>query len=97
MITLVLDDDPTGTQAMRDVTVILDWSDPEVWNAVKASDRAVHVLTNSRAHTGAEASRLVGSAATAARTQYPRARIVLRGDSTLRAHLWENACIVIDD
>ena len=49
MITLVLDDDPTGTQAMRDVTVILDWSDPEVWNAVKAGDRAVHVLTNSRA------------------------------------------------
>ena len=89
MITLVLDDDPTGTQAMRDVTVILDWSDPEVWNAVKASDRAVHVLTNSRAHTGAEAGRLVGSAATAARSQYPRARIVLRGDSTLRAHLWE--------
>ena len=89
MITVVLDDDPTGAQAMRDVTVVLDWSDPAVWGAVQASDRAVHVLTNSRAHSGAEAGALVSSAAAAARSQHPGARLVLRGDSTLRAHLWE--------
>lgn len=89
MITVVLDDDPTGTQAMADVSVVLDWSDPGVWSAVEPGDRAVHLLTNSRAHDGAGAAELVTSAARAARTQYPEARMVLRGDSTLRAHVWE--------
>ena len=89
MITVVLDDDPTGTQATADVSVVLDWSDAEVWRAVSAGDRAVHVLTNSRAYDGAQAGRLVASAAVAARARYPRCRLVLRGDSTLRAHVWE--------
>jgi uncharacterized protein YgbK (DUF1537 family) len=89
VITVVLDDDPTGTQAVSDVTVVLDWADPAVWEAVREGDRAVHVLTNSRAHDGAEAGRLVASAATAARLRFPRARLLLRGDSTLRAHVWE--------
>ena len=30
MITAVLDDDPTGTQAMADVPIVLDWSDGEL-------------------------------------------------------------------
>ena len=89
MITVVLDDDPTGTQAMSDVSVVLDWSDAAVWNCVQSGDRAVHVLTNSRAHSPEEARELIASAAAAARSQYPGARLVLRGDSTLRAHVWE--------
>jgi uncharacterized protein YgbK (DUF1537 family) len=89
VITVVLDDDPTGTQAVSDVLVVLDWSDPGVWDGVRADERTVHMLTNSRAHTGAEAGALVASAAAAARARHPRARLVLRGDSTLRAHVWE--------
>jgi len=89
VITVVLDDDPTGTQAVTDVAVVLDWSDPGVWTAVEPGDRAVHVLTNARAHSGAEAAELVASAATAARSRFPGARVILRGDSTLRAHVWE--------
>jgi len=89
VITVVLDDDPTGTQAMSDLTVVLDWSDPAVWETVREGDRAVHVLTNSRAYGGLEAGRLVGSAAAAARLRFPTARLVLRGDSTLRGHPWE--------
>lgn len=89
MITVVLDDDPTGTQAVGDVSVVLDWSDPGVWSAVEPGDRAVHVLTNARAHSGSEAAELVASAATAARGRFPGARLILRGDSTLRAHVWE--------
>jgi uncharacterized protein YgbK (DUF1537 family) len=89
VITVVLDDDPTGTQAMSDVSVVLDWSDAAVWKCVQPGDRAVHVLTNSRAHSAEEARELIASAASAARSQYPEARLVLRGDSTLRAHLWE--------
>ncbi len=89
MITVVLDDDPTGTQAVSDVSVVLDWSDPAVWSAVESGDPAVHVLTNARAHSGAEAGELVAAAAAAARSQFPGARLILRGDSTLRAHVWE--------
>jgi uncharacterized protein YgbK (DUF1537 family) len=89
VITVVLDDDPTGTQAVSDVLVVLDWSDPGVWDGVRAGERTVHMLTNARAHTGAEAAALVASAAAAARARHPRARLVLRGDSTLRAHVWE--------
>jgi uncharacterized protein YgbK (DUF1537 family) len=89
VITVVLDDDPTGTQAVCDLTVVLDWSDPSVWETVREGDRAVHVLTNSRAYGGAEAGTLVGSAAAAARLRFPAARILVRGDSTLRGHLWE--------
>ena len=89
MITVVLDDDPTGTQGMSDVSVVLDWSDPDVWRSVRAGDRAVHVLTNSRAYGPEGARARVASAAAAARSQFPDARLVLRGDSTLRAHLWE--------
>ena len=56
---------------------------------MQAGDRAVHVLTNSRAHSPEEARELIASAAAAARSQHPGARLVLRGDSTLRAHVWE--------
>ncbi len=89
MITVVLDDDPTGTQGVADVPVVLDWSSARAWDGVLADDPAVHVLTNSRAHDAPEAAQLVGSAAAAARERFPDARFVLRGDSTLRAHLWE--------
>jgi uncharacterized protein YgbK (DUF1537 family) len=89
VITAVLDDDPTGTQAMADVEVVLDWEDPRAWDAVRPDDRAVHLLTNSRAHDARAAAALVASAAVAARFRRPRCRTLLRGDSTLRAHMWE--------
>lgn len=89
MITAILDDDPTGTQATADVTVILDWSAPNAWDTVRPGDRAVHLLTNSRAHNGREAAQLVRLAAAAALNRIPGARVLLRGDSTLRAHVWE--------
>lgn len=89
MITVIIDDDPTGTQAMSDVPVILDWEDDAAWATVRPGDRAVHVLTNSRALSGASARAVVSSAAAAALGRFPAARVVLRGDSTLRAHLWE--------
>ena len=57
--------------------------------AIRDGDPSVHVLTNSRAHTAAEASALTASAARAARAAFPAARLLLRGDSTLRGHVWE--------
>ena len=44
MITVVLDDDPTGTQAMSDVSVVLDWSDAAVWR--RACDPATAPSTS---------------------------------------------------
>ena len=43
-----------------------------MWSAVEPGDRAVHVLTNARAHSGGEAAELVASAAAAARAAVPR-------------------------
>jgi uncharacterized protein YgbK (DUF1537 family) len=89
MISVVLDDDPTGTQAMSGVSIVLDWSDGAIGAATRDGDPSVHVLTNSRAHTAAEASALTASAARAARAAFPAGRVLLRGDSTLRGHVWE--------
>ncbi len=65
MITAVLDDDPTGTQAMADVPIVLDWSDGAVATAVREGDPSVHLLTNSRAHPAAAAAAVTASAARA--------------------------------
>jgi uncharacterized protein YgbK (DUF1537 family) len=89
MITAVLDDDPTGTQAMADVPIVLDWSDGAVASAVREADRSVHLLTNSRAHPASAAAAVTASAAQAARAAVPTARLLLRGDSTLRGHVYE--------
>lgn len=74
---------------MSDVPVILDWDDERAWATIREGDHAVHVLTNSRAYSADHAERLVAAAAGAARRRLPGCRLVLRGDSTLRAHLWE--------
>jgi len=94
MTTIALDDDPTGAQAVANVPVVLDWDDDLAWNEVRDDDESVHVLTNSRAYAPADAARLVAAAATAAHRRLPDARILLRGDSTLRAHLWEEYAAV---
>jgi uncharacterized protein YgbK (DUF1537 family) len=84
---IVLDDDPTGAQAQAGVPVVLDWG-PELLAAVAyRGPRAVHLLTNTRALSGDEARIVTGQAAAAAAAAFPGSRILLRGDSTLRAHL----------
>jgi uncharacterized protein YgbK (DUF1537 family) len=84
---VVLDDDPTGAQAEAGVPVALEWG-VELLGAVAAGrPAAVHLLTNTRALTGAEAQSVTRAAAEAGARAFPDSRIVLRGDSTLRAHL----------
>lgn len=86
--TVVLDDDPTGTQSMCDVTVVLRWDDHEI-EQIPGRVRCVHLLTNSRSLTGTGAAEVVESAARASNRAWPEARVILRGDSTLRGHLVE--------
>ena len=94
MITAVLDDDPTGTQAMANVPIVLDWSNGAVAAVVQPGDPSVHLLTNSRAHTASEAGAITAAAAAAARAAFGDARLLLRGDSTLRGYVWEEYAAV---
>ncbi len=91
MKTIVLDDDPTGTQSATGVRVLLE-SSAELLQAELATVDSVYVQTNSRAIGEAEAVALVrsvrddGLAAAAALGE--QVRFVLRGDSTLRGHVF---------
>ena len=71
MRTVVLDDDPTGTQAATGVTVLFDLglleTDPAALVDALRADGAVYVQTNSRAIDGAAAARF--AAGIAARTK----------------------------
>jgi uncharacterized protein YgbK (DUF1537 family) len=91
--TVIVDDDPTGTQAVSDVDVILR-PGRAGFDAVTAT-RAVFVLSNSRALPAAEAAALVAriarTAAEAAEAAGRVLRLVLRGDSTLRGHVFAEA------
>lgn len=86
---VVLDDDPTGTQAVRDVPVLLAWDEERIRRAAARRPKAIHVMTNVRAMAADEAYRVTRDAADRARRAIPGARLVLRGDSTLRGHVWE--------
>jgi uncharacterized protein YgbK (DUF1537 family) len=92
---IVLDDDPTGTQAVENVPVLLEW-DAELVRKAAAGARAVHLLTNSRAFPPDRAAAIVRGAAEAAVAALGRPRLALRGDSTLRAHLLEEYLAVRD-
>lgn len=84
---LVLDDDPTGAQAQSGVPVALEWG-PEVLGELATRDPdAIHFLTNTRALAPVEARSVTFQAASAAMSVFADSPIVLRGDSTLRAHL----------
>jgi len=85
---VVLDDDPTGVQTLAGVRVLLDW-DAERVRAALRGRRAVHLITNSRALPPDRVEPLVSDAARTAREAASDARVVLRGDSTLRGHLLE--------
>ena len=91
----VLDDDPTGVQTLAGIKVVLDWQ-PERIRRVLEEGAAVHVLTNVRAFAPDEARALTASAATAVMQARPDALIVLRGDSTLRGHVFEEYLGVCD-
>lgn len=85
---IVLDDDPTGVQTLTGIRVLLAWDPLRI--AAALDDRpAVHLVTNTRALPSAQVEALVEEATRAALEGAPTARIVLRGDSTLRGHLLE--------
>jgi uncharacterized protein YgbK (DUF1537 family) len=84
---IVIDDDPTGAQEEAGVLLLFDWSARALQRARRRSPRAIHLLTNSRALSEDDAYQSVRDAIAAVRRHLPGSRVVLRGDSTLRAHL----------
>jgi uncharacterized protein YgbK (DUF1537 family) len=91
MKTIVLDDDPTGTQSATGVSVLLE-SDADLLEAALGRADSVYVQTNSRALDEASAvafvSRVKADGEEAARRLGEPVRFVLRGDSTLRGHVF---------
>lgn len=87
---IVLDDDPTGTQPVRDVSVITRWHVDDIRWALRRPGPGFYILTNTRSLTAADAAdrlrEIVGNCMTAARQENVRVALVSRGDSTLRGH-----------
>jgi uncharacterized protein YgbK (DUF1537 family) len=100
MKTIVLDDDPTGTQSAAGVTVLLESDADLLTGALERAD-SVYVQTNSRALPEEEAvalvSRIKADGEVAAQRLGDQVRFVLRGDSTLRGHMFAESAVFLDD
>lgn len=87
---VVLDDDPTGVQAVHDVAVYTDWSEESILRGFARPEKAFFILTNSRAMTEAETVRVhreIAENVTAAAKKAGKGFIIIsRADSTLRGH-----------
>jgi len=89
-VLVVLDDDPTGTQSVADLPVLLGWAPEDFEWAFGTGAPAVYVMTNSRSLAPDDAARInrevaEGAFAAAACTGR-RVSFVSRSDSTLRGH-----------
>ncbi len=87
---VVLDDDPTGTQTVRDIAVVTSWDSATLTAEFAAAPTCFYILTNSRSLT-APASRALhlelARNLRAASGATGRAFVVAsRSDSTLRGH-----------
>lgn len=100
MKTVVLDDDPTGTQSASGVTVLLEY-DAVLIRAALGSADSVFIQTNSRALDEAAAVALVArvrdASLRAAEALGEHVQFVLRGDSTLRGHVFAETEQFVDD
>ena len=100
MKTIVLDDDPTGTQSATGVTVLFGPDVDLLTRALQGAD-SVYVQTNSRALSEENAVSLVNKikadGEAAAQRLNEKVRFVLRGDSTLRGHVFAESAVFMDD
>jgi len=85
---IVLDDDPTGTQTVADLPIVLSADRETLARAARRRIGPVWVLTNTRAMTEERARLTLGQVARDVRSAFGQtAFLVLRGDSTLRGHV----------
>ena len=99
---IVLDDDPTGTQSATGVEVLLDWDADALTATLRRTD-SVYLLTNTRAMHEPDAiallERIRGERDSAAAALGEPVHVVLRGDSTLRGHVFPETSVFagVDD
>ncbi len=89
-ILIVLDDDPTGTQSVADLPVLMNWSPASLEWALGQGSPAVYVMTNSRSLGPPEAEarnrEIARNAFAASEVLGVSIDFVSRSDSTLRGH-----------
>ncbi|GAA1322866.1 four-carbon acid sugar kinase family protein [Leucobacter albus] len=89
-VLIVLDDDPTGTQAVAGLPVLTAWHETDLGWALDTGAPAVYVVTNTRSLDAVAAERInrevVRAALLAAAPRGVELGWVSRGDSTLRGH-----------
>jgi uncharacterized protein YgbK (DUF1537 family) len=87
---VVLDDDPTGTQTVRDLPVLTRWTEDDIGWALRQDAPGFFVVTNTRSLGPAQAAAWVREVVSACQAVAERERVRLafasRGDSTLRGH-----------
>lgn len=87
---VVLDDDPTGTQTVRDLPVLTHWSLEALEAELNGKFPAFFILTNSRSLPQTEACDLAREIGTnlqrASKNTGVRVVVISRSDSTLRGH-----------
>jgi uncharacterized protein YgbK (DUF1537 family) len=97
-ITVILDDDPTGTQTVHNVTVLTAWDLNTLIYQFRLNEKCFFILTNSRAFTSQVCIHLLvnicNNIRLAALTCNKTFNIILRGDSTLRGHFPEEPLAV---
>ncbi|NLE44116.1 MAG: hypothetical protein GX620_05310 [Chloroflexi bacterium] len=90
MKVVVLDDDPTGTQTVHDVTVLTGWSEEALARELLSTETVVYVLTNTRAMPLTQAAavnrEIAANLRRACRATGREFVVVSRSDSTLRGH-----------
>lgn len=89
-VVIVLDDDPTGSQAVHDVPILTAWDQASLDWALGLPTSVVFILTNTRSLSPADVEVLlrevVGAVDDAAGRAGRRYVVACRGDSTLRGH-----------
>lgn len=97
---VVLDDDPTGTQAASGVTVLLGGGYGRLAEVLR-HERSVYLQTNSRSLSESAAVELAHTIRTlideASAVLGVEIRVVLRGDSTLRGHVFTESRVFSTD
>lgn len=87
---VVLDDDPTGTQTVHDISVYTDWSLESIEGGFREKEKLFYILTNSRSMSREmtrEVHREIAErTVAAAQNQNCPFLLISRCDSTLRGH-----------
>ncbi|MCS6908700.1 MAG: four-carbon acid sugar kinase family protein [Anaerolineales bacterium] len=87
---VVLDDDPTGTQTVRNITVLTRWDTSTLAKVLSEDEDVVYILTNSRSFLPTDVGRMNCEIACnlkeASKATGRPFVVVSRSDSTLRGH-----------